>query len=72
MTEKGILNWDLSLLSGAITALEHATLNLLAKEYPSHPFAGHSDNKGFWVIGDISTDKPLKLLPRSAKTHERG
>lgn len=36
--------------------LEHATLHLLARQYPSQLLAGHSDTAGFWIIGDVSTD----------------
>lgn len=36
--------------------LEHATLNLLNETYPHKAYSGYSDSKGFWVIGDISTD----------------
>jgi hypothetical protein len=37
--------------------LEHATINLLSKKYPGYSYAGHSDRKGFWIIGEISTDE---------------
>jgi hypothetical protein len=36
--------------------LEHATLNLLGVSHPGLPFAGHSDNGGFWILGEISTE----------------
>ena len=36
--------------------LEHATLHVLARRNPSQSMAGHSDSKGFWLIGDISTE----------------
>jgi len=36
--------------------LEHATLHILAKRYPGRPLAGHSDNGGFWLLGDVPTD----------------
>jgi hypothetical protein len=35
--------------------LEHATLNILAEQFPRAPLAGHSDVGGFWVIGDVPT-----------------
>jgi hypothetical protein len=37
--------------------LEHATLHILAARYPRLPLAGHSDWRGFWIIGDIATDE---------------
>ncbi len=36
--------------------LEHATLNILAEQFPRLHLAGHSDVAGFWVIGDVSTE----------------
>lgn len=37
--------------------LEHATLNVLAKQVPGQKFAGHSDPAGFWILGEVSTEK---------------
>ena len=36
--------------------LEHATLHILAKKFSGKSLAGHSDSKGFWLIGDIDTE----------------
>lgn len=33
--------------------LEHATLHILSQRYPKRSLAGHSDNRGFWLIGDV-------------------
>lgn len=33
--------------------LEHATLHMLAKRFPSRSFAGHSNPSGFWIAGDV-------------------
>ncbi|OGO33635.1 MAG: hypothetical protein A2W35_14400 [Chloroflexi bacterium RBG_16_57_11] len=35
--------------------LEHATLYVLAERRPGRPLAGHSDFRGFWIIGDVET-----------------
>jgi Domain of unknown function (DUF6391) len=35
--------------------LEHATLYILAERRPGRPLAGHSDLRGFWIIGDVDT-----------------
>ena len=37
--------------------LEHATLNLLGKNFPKQSFAGHSDAGGFWILGEIATSE---------------
>ena len=36
--------------------LEHATLHVLAKRFSGKSMAGHSDTKGFWLIGDLQTE----------------
>ena len=37
-------------------ALEHATLQVLSKNNPYQSFFGYSDVRGFWVVGNISTE----------------
>lgn len=37
-------------------ALEHATLQILARQLPRTSMAGYSDTQGFWVIGDLPTE----------------
>ena len=36
--------------------LEHATLHVLAEKHPGKSMGGHSDSKGFWLLGDIPTE----------------
>jgi hypothetical protein len=38
-------------------ALEHATLQILSKKYPGKGLVGNSDMRGFWVFGEVSTEK---------------
>jgi hypothetical protein len=52
--------------------LEHATLNLLAKKLPGAAFSGHSDTKGFWVAGSISTDLLLETVQEALKRMKDG
>jgi hypothetical protein len=42
--------------------LEHATMNLLSKKFPSVSFYGRSDAKGFWINGNVSTDLLLETV----------
>lgn len=37
--------------------LEHATLHILSQRNPKRPLAGHSDTRGFWVLGDVPTEE---------------
>jgi hypothetical protein len=37
--------------------LEHATLYVLAERRPGRSLAGHSDFRGFWIIGDVETEE---------------
>jgi hypothetical protein len=43
-------------------ALEHATLQILAEDYPLLKAAGLSDPNGFWVVGDVSTEVLAKAV----------
>jgi len=52
--------------------LEHATINLISKRYPGRSFAGHSDTKGFWIIGDISTDELAEIVQQALKRMNEG
>ncbi len=72
MAENNILNWGPVSLVRRNHGLEHATLNLLAREFPSRAFAGHSDHKGFWIIGDISTDKLLETVQEALRRMNEG
>lgn len=72
MTENKLLDWGPVSLVRRNHGLEHATLNLLAKELPSRAFAGHSDQKGFWVIGDISTDQLLETVREALRRMNAG
>ena len=37
-------------------ALEHATLHVLAAQYPTQPMAGHSNPTGFFILGNFPTE----------------
>ncbi len=37
-------------------ALEHATVHLLSQRYPHGSLIGRSDNRGFFIYGDVSAD----------------
>ena len=37
--------------------LEHATIHILAKQVTGISIAGHSDSGGFWLVGDVPTEK---------------
>lgn len=37
--------------------LEHATLHILSKRLPGKSLAGHSDTKGFWLLGEVPTEE---------------
>jgi hypothetical protein len=38
-------------------ALEHATIQILADKHPGLRMAGYSDLQGFWLIGEIDTER---------------
>lgn len=38
-------------------AVEHATLQVLARRNIQRSLAGYSDSQGFWIVGDVSSDE---------------
>ena len=70
-----LLNWGPVSAVRRNHGLEHATLNLLAVDLPRQPFSGHSDSKGFWIIGEIGTEQLLDTVNRALarmRAGERG
>jgi len=41
-------------------ALEHATLQILARKHPGLRGGGYSDGRGFWIVGDLRTEDVLE------------
>ncbi len=35
--------------------LEHATIHILSRQVPGKAMAGHSNTRGFWLLGDLET-----------------
>lgn len=66
------LNWGMVSLIRRNHGLEHATLNLLAKKVPDISFAGYSDPKGFWVVGNVSTDMLLETAQAALQRMKDG
>lgn len=52
--------------------LEHATLHILAEQYPHTHLAGHSDVAGFWVLGDVSTEAVADAVELALKRLRSG
>jgi len=67
-----LLNWGPISLVRRNHGLEHATLNLLSELYPQKAFSGYSDTKGFWVVGDISTDVLFSVVNKAIDRLHKG
>lgn len=52
-----IINWGPFYRIRRNHALEHATMQVLAEKYPGLRMAGYSDANGFWLVGDVETDR---------------
>ena len=66
-----LLEWGPVSLTRRNHGLEHATLNLLSKRQ-SGSFSGHSDSRGFWIIGTVSTDLLLETAQEALKRMNDG
>lgn len=69
---RNLLDWGPISLVRRNHGLEHATLNLLGELYPHKPFSGYSDTKGFWVVGDISTDVLFSVVNQALERLRNG
>ncbi len=53
-------------------ALEHATLQVLAKRNPTYRMAGYSDANGFWMMGDVPSDEVADAVSEALQRLEGG
>jgi uncharacterized protein YqhQ len=52
--------------------LEHATLHILSQRHPKLPLAGHSDTRGFWVLGGVSTEDVTSAVQEAMQRMQAG
>lgn len=52
--------------------LEHATLHILSQRNPKRPLAGHSDTRGFWVLGDVTTAEVREAVAEAMRRMNAG
>jgi len=52
-----VLNWPPISRVRRNHALEHATLQIMARKRPTLMAAGYSDTNGLWVVGQVSTEE---------------
>lgn len=53
-------------------ALEHATLAVLSEKYPRLRMAGYSDPRGFWLAGEIETEKVEEAVQQALQRMRGG
>jgi hypothetical protein len=70
--QKSSLNLSVLSLVRRNHGLEHATINLISKKIPGTSFAGYSDHKGFWIVGDVSTDVLLETAQQALTRMKSG
>jgi hypothetical protein len=52
--------------------LEHATLHILADRYPNQSMAGHSDARGFWILGNIPIEDVQEAIEEALRRMRSG
>jgi hypothetical protein len=52
--------------------LEHATTHVLAGKAPGRPYAGHSDFRGFWLVGDFTSEEVAEAAVEALKRLRAG
>ncbi len=53
-------------------ALEHATIRVLSNRFPHISMAGYSDQKGFWIIGDVNGEDLRTAVDEAVKRLNEG
>jgi len=53
-------------------ALEHATIHVLSGNFPNKSFIGRSDSNGFYLHGDITSDKLRSAVDEALSRLRRG
>jgi hypothetical protein len=61
-----VLNWPPISRVRRNHALEHATLQILARKEAALAAAGYSDTNGFWIIGQVSTEALEQAVTEAA------
>jgi hypothetical protein len=52
--------------------LEHATIHLLSQRVPNLRMVGRSDSRGFWLIGEVSTEDVETCAANALKRMQAG
>lgn len=52
--------------------LEHATLSILAQQYPKTPLAGRSSSNGFWLLGEVPTEAVQQAVTEALRRLKAG
>jgi hypothetical protein len=53
-------------------AVEHASLSIIQSKIPAIHLAGYSDPQGFWVVGEVDTDKLLAAVDEAITRLQAG
>lgn len=52
--------------------VEHATMHVLAEHNPKRGIAGHSDSRGFWIVGDVPTEELTEAVQEALQRMRAG
>jgi hypothetical protein len=52
--------------------LEHASLHILSKKHPGVNLAGHSDSRGFWLLGEVPIDDVQDAIEEALRRMRNG
>ena len=52
--------------------LEHATIHMMSRRHPNMTFIGHSDSRGFFFYGNVSTEELTNAVDEALTRLQRG
>ncbi|MEI8131789.1 MAG: DUF6391 domain-containing protein [Leptolinea sp.] len=53
-------------------AVEHACLSIIHAKFPALKLAGYSDARGFWIVGNVETDKIIAAVDEAITRLQAG
>lgn len=71
-TTKGVLDSPMFSRIRRNHGLEHATLQVLSKQFPHQSMAGYSYPGGFWLVGDVPTETVQSVVEEALQRLQNG
>jgi len=72
LKRRSLLGWGPISRARRHHALEHATLQVLARKQPGQRLAGYSDPRGFWIAGEVDLEVLQEAIAEAQQRLDNG